>query len=204
MNVFKSNTSLDISRFGTAGIFVTAIFSPCCFPLFAFAASAMGLGSFELFGGWTMYIFLAMAVVSVVGLVVPYRKHRCLYPLLVAVPSLISIFYAFHTSANSPWMYIGMAGLLAATIINHYRNRLHGNCDTCTVYNGKKIELESTITCPECGHKKTDIMPTDACQYFYDCEKCGQILKPLEGDCCVYCSYGSKKCPPVQADDKCC
>lgn len=41
-------------------------------------------------------------------------------------------------------------------------------------------------------------MPTDACQYFYDCEGCGAVLKPLAGDCCVYCSYGSVPCPPVQ------
>lgn len=41
-------------------------------------------------------------------------------------------------------------------------------------------------------------MPTDACQYFYDCKGCGALLKPLPGDCCVFCSYGSVPCPPVQ------
>ena len=46
---------------------------------------------------------------------------------------------------------------------------------------------QSTLTC---GHVKTETMPTDACQYFYDCEGCGEVLKPLKGDCCVYCSYG--------------
>lgn len=64
---------------------------------------------------------------------------------------------------------------------------------------------ESTITCPKCGHTKTEIMPTDACQYFYDCESCKALLKPLSGDCCVYCSYGDVKCPPIQlGDDTCC
>ena len=47
----------------------------------------------------------------------------------------------------------------------------------------------STLTCPECGHKATEEMPTDSCQYFYDCTGCGVVLKPLSGDCCVYCSY---------------
>jgi hypothetical protein len=41
-------------------------------------------------------------------------------------------------------------------------------------------------------------MPTDACQFFYDCKGCGQRLKPKPGDCCVFCSYGSVPCPPVQ------
>lgn len=61
-----------------------------------------------------------------------------------------------------------------------------------------EIILESTITCPNCGHQKEETMPTDACQYFYECENCYQVLKPKVGDCCVYCSYGSEKCPPIQ------
>lgn len=32
--------------------------------------------------------------------------------------------------------------------------------------------LQSTITCPECGHVKEETMPTDACQWFYECEGC--------------------------------
>ena len=62
--------------------------------------------------------------------------------------------------------------------------------------------LYSTITCPKCGHKKTEEMPTDACQYF--CENCKARLKPKQGDCCVYCSYGTVKCPPVQLNESCC
>ena len=67
-----------------------------------------------------------------------------------------------------------------------------------------EIELISIITCPECGHQKEDLMPTDSCQFFYECEKCKTVLKPLEGDCCVYCSYGSVKCAPIQKDENCC
>lgn len=52
-------------------------------------------------------------------------------------------------------------------------------------------DRSSTLTCPECGHQATEEMPTDACQYFYDCGGCGAVLKPLSGDCCVYCSYGT-------------
>ncbi|ORE97022.1 MULTISPECIES: GDCCVxC domain-containing (seleno)protein [Aurantimonadaceae] len=58
--------------------------------------------------------------------------------------------------------------------------------------------LQSTITCPRCGHLETETMPTDACQFFYDCRGCGALLRPNEGDCCVYCSFGSVPCPPIQ------
>src|SRR5262245_35205606 len=64
--------------------------------------------------------------------------------------------------------------------------------------------LESTVTCPACGYVTTETMPTDACRFFYDCKACNTRLKPKAGDCCVYCSYGSVPCPPVQADGKCC
>jgi transcription elongation factor Elf1 len=33
---------------------------------------------------------------------------------------------------------------------------------------------ESTLTCPGCGHRATEQMPTDACQFFYVCKGCGE------------------------------
>jgi hypothetical protein len=66
-----------------------------------------------------------------------------------------------------------------------------------------KIELRSTLTCPRCGHRATETMPTDACQFFYDCKGCGVLLRPKEGDCCVFCSYGTVPCPPIQVGDGC-
>jgi hypothetical protein len=60
------------------------------------------------------------------------------------------------------------------------------------------LELQSVITCPQCGHRETETMPTDACQFFYDCAGCGAVLRPKQGDCCVYCSFGSVPCPSVQ------
>jgi hypothetical protein len=68
----------------------------------------------------------------------------------------------------------------------------------------ENVILESTITCPRCGVQKTEIMPTDACIWYYECEHCHALLKPLPGDCCVFCSYGTVKCPPVQQQKSCC
>lgn len=60
------------------------------------------------------------------------------------------------------------------------------------------MELRSTLTCPQCGHVATEIMPTDACQFFYDCKGCAMVLRPNKGDCCVFCSFGTVACPPIQ------
>ena len=67
-----------------------------------------------------------------------------------------------------------------------------------------EIILESVLTCPDCGHKKQETMPTESCLYFYECESCHFLLKPQAGDCCVFCSYGSVKCPPIQQGDNTC
>lgn len=67
-----------------------------------------------------------------------------------------------------------------------------------------EVILQSTITCPECGHVKEETMPTDACQWFYECECCKTVLRPKVGDCCVFCSYGTKKCPPMQSSPTSC
>ena len=64
--------------------------------------------------------------------------------------------------------------------------------------------LDSALTCPQCGLVTVERMPTDACLYFYQCTGCQSVLRPLTGDCCVFCSYGSVKCPPVQEARGCC
>lgn len=73
--------------------------------------------------------------------------------------------------------------------------------DKCCSKKGKeKISLQSEITCPSCRHKKIETMPTDVCQFSYQCESCKAVLKSKEGDCCVFCSYGSKPCPSKQEE----
>ncbi len=64
--------------------------------------------------------------------------------------------------------------------------------------------LESTITCPACGAQALETMPTDACVFFYECKQCRKLLRPNRGDCCVFCSFGSVKCPPIQLERGCC
>ena len=64
--------------------------------------------------------------------------------------------------------------------------------------------LRSAITCPDCGVAREETMPADACVYFYECTGCKNLLRPNPGDCCVFCSFGTVPCPPVQAAGTCC
>ena len=54
----------------------------------------------------------------------------------------------------------------------------------------------------EINNENNKLMNT--CQLFYDCKGCGAVLRPKPGDCCVYCSYATVPCPPVQAGEGCC
>src|SRR6056297_216930 len=67
----------------------------------------------------------------------------------------------------------------------------------------RTVESCSTLVCPECGHKAREKMPENACIRRFECAGCGTLLAPMEGDCCVFCSYGDVRCPPVQRGNCC-
>jgi hypothetical protein len=87
--------------------------------------------------------------------------------------------------------------------IRDHRSYMGRRSDVALVAEVTDLIADSTITCPKCGHRASEQMPTDACRFFYDCNACGERLKPLPGDCCVFCSYGSVPCPPIQAGRSC-
>lgn len=62
------------------------------------------------------------------------------------------------------------------------------------------VKTEAVITCPKCNFSKKEQMPANACQHFYKCTNCGEMLKPKEGDCCVFCSYADSKCQSKQEE----
>ena len=67
--------------------------------------------------------------------------------------------------------------------------------DTCC---SQPVITQSVLKCPGCGHAQTLAMPTNSCLFFCVCEACHVVISPKQGDCCVFCSYGTVKCPPVQ------
>lgn len=68
----------------------------------------------------------------------------------------------------------------------------------------KQWVTRSELRCPHCGHRQLEDMPLDACIWYFRCPGCGVLLRPRHGDCCVFCSYGSVPCPPVQRAGKYC
>lgn len=118
-------------------------------------------------------------------------------PLLIAIgggSTLISVSNGLE-GFSGVFMALGIGALCFG--IYQYYNRTNMSAN-------KEVVLQSTLTCPECGNQKEETMPTNACQFFYECDNCKKILKPTGNDCCVYCSYGTVPCPPIQLNQDCC
>ena len=192
---------------GSVGALLAAIAAPCCFPLFAGVIAALGIVAIGNFESFALYALQGFAVLSLFGLALAVRRHRSLWPFLLGVTSLVALAWSLYNTFSHVALYGGLFGLLVATVSNHLlmRSRV---CDTpdqpsCSVPARQPV-LQSIITCPECGQRTTETMPTDACVFFYDCPACHARLKPKQGDCCVFCSYGSVPCPPIQLGAICC
>lgn len=165
----------------------------CCLPLFASVGGALGLSAFSRYGGIITYVTEVFVVLSVLGAIAGWRRHGKWIPVAIAALSAVAIFYSYNVSLSQALLYSGLAGLVVAAVWNTIEGR---RCAACAV---REIELNSTIACPECGHTRTETMPEDSCRVVYECEACHATLRPKPGDCCVFCSYGSVKCPPIQS-----
>lgn len=60
------------------------------------------------------------------------------------------------------------------------------------------VKMETTVTCPNCGHQENCQMQANSCRFFHKCVQCKKTIKPPKGECCVFCAYGTNDCPSKQ------
>lgn len=171
--------------------------APCCLPIFAAFAGAVGLTALGLNESFVLYAVQGFALVALLGLVFSASRHGQFGPLIIGAIASLALFFSFHARFSAPLVYLGLGGLCVASVWNYLLSRKR-------IGDGARVILESVITCPKCGYRAEETMPTNACLFFYECSRCGAKLKPKQGDCCVFCSYGSVPCPPIQSNKKCC
>lgn len=185
-----------IDKIGTIGAVFMAALTPCCFPLLGVMATTLGLGVAGKFAPQLNDAVQFFVLLAVAGSVLMYRSHRRVLPLFVAFIGVALCFIHYYLRSSESLIYSGFGFLVISGFWNTLEKKKMKSCQA--------PKLESTITCPECGHQQTEVMPTDACLFFWDCPKCGTTLKPKEGDCCVFCSFGNIPCPSIQLNRGCC
>jgi len=186
-----------LDRAGSIGALVAAVMAPCCLPIFAVFAGAVGITALGLNEGTVFYVLQAFALLSVAGLALAASRHRQFGPLILGAIATLALLLSFHAKFYALVVYFGLAGLCVASVWNYLLSRKRRR-------DGARVILHSVITCPKCGQRAEETMPMNACLFFYDCSQCGAKLKPKSGDCCVFCSYGSVPCPPIQTGAACC
>lgn len=104
-------------------------------------------------------------------------------------------------------LFFSIVFLIQCANPNQKENITLGNAttiDSCIIKETKvsssKTSTESEITCPKCGYKKIETLPTEVCLIKYTCDSCTAVSYSKDGDCCVFCSYGTHKCPSKQMD----
>jgi hypothetical protein len=177
-----------LEKFGSIGAVAAAAACPICFPKLALVGAFFGLGVLSAFEYQLLIAAQALVALAVAGHVLSYLGHRNRWLLGAVVLSGAAVFAGLYFAGSELLVYAGLAGLVAASTADLWRRHR----------TERRPVLDSEITCPECGLRRKETMPKDACQFFYECRGCGKLLRPKAGDCCVFCSYGSVKCPPVQ------
>lgn len=177
-----------LDKLGSVGAVAAAAACPICFPKLALVGALLGLGGLGAYEGQLFITAQALVVLAMAGHALSYRQHRRRWLLALGIVSGSAVFLGLYVFRSEWFAYAGLGGLVIASTADLW-TRLRRRAPAASA-------LESVITCPQCGRSQKETMPTDACQFFYDCKGCGAVLRPKQGDCCVFCSYGSIKCPP--------
>jgi DNA-directed RNA polymerase subunit RPC12/RpoP len=192
-----THTVAFLGSIGSALALFMAVAAPCCLPIFAAFAGAVGLTALGLSEEFVLYAVQGFALLAMVGLVFSVSRHRQFGPLILGAIATLALFFSFHARFSALLVYLSLGGLCIASVWKYLLSRKRRG-------DGAGVILQSVIKCPKCGHRAEETMPTNACLFFYECARCGATLKPKSGDCCVFCSYGFVPCPPIQTGAACC
>jgi hypothetical protein len=170
-----------MEKAGSLGAIVAAAACPVCFPKLALIGAMVGLGGLGAYEWQLLIVAQGLVGVAAIAHVIGFVRHHRRAVLGVALSGVGAIFAGLYLAGSEWLVYAGFAALLVVSFAGLWERG------------------RSTLTCPSCGHTQRETMPTDACLFFYECMGCGALQKPKAGDCCVFCSYGTRKCPPRRA-----
>src|SRR6187455_2527243 len=100
-----------IVQIGAIGTIVSALASPCCFPLFAPLSGLLGLSSVPFFRGNASALIQAMTALTLGGQVAAYRRHRHLGQLIVSAVGAVLVVVAYYAAYHVGLIYCALTFL---------------------------------------------------------------------------------------------
>jgi mercuric ion transport protein len=117
---------------GTAGALLAAILCPICFPKLALVGALLGLGVLAPFEGWFAAAAQVSLVVALAGHAVAYRRHRNRWIAALAGAGVALVLGSLWFHYLEALVYLGLAGVLAATTWGAFALRRCDSCATAT------------------------------------------------------------------------
>ncbi len=112
---------------------------PVCWPVYAGLLSALGLGPL-LERAWMLPLTAALLGGAVAALVWRARSRRGYAPALLGAVAAIAILAGKFIFESVPVTWVGVAGLVAASVFNAWpRRSKHGGACPCTVPAGRAL-----------------------------------------------------------------
>jgi len=110
-----------LDKIGEPGSIVAAL---CCLGVSAFVSvvSALGLG-FLLNDAVLLPVFLLFLALSLWGLAAGWRRHGKPAALALGVAAGALLFVFSFVRQSTPWAYVGVAGLVTASVWNVWLSR---------------------------------------------------------------------------------
>jgi len=117
-----------MEKIGTIGAVLAAAACPACFPTLTVMGAALGFGIFRRFEGWVFTVFQILVVVAMLGNILSFFRHRRAFPLIIGITGPLLIFFALYARFNQLLLYLGLFGLVAASVLNYVANRQCARC----------------------------------------------------------------------------
>src|SRR6266446_6160286 len=160
----ESEMKTHLEKIGGLGAIIAAAACPVCFPKLALLGALFGLGALSAYESQLFIAAQVLVALAVLRHVLAYLQHRRPRLLGLGVLSGAAVFGGLYLFGSEALIYVGLAGL-AATSATDFWVRRRGGARSFKEPATSPL-LESVITCPKCGHRKQERMPTDTCQFF--------------------------------------
>jgi hypothetical protein len=101
---------------------------PACWPAYAGVLSALGLGFIPLSTTYLLPLTTGFLIVAVAALGFRARQRRGYFPMLLGALAGVVVLYGKFSLESNLVMYAGLAVLVAASVLNTWRQKNRSCC----------------------------------------------------------------------------